>query len=82
MSPPPPTAFCLSLQLNTDIETHVRNMSTRRRIPSKSTEDVGDHHCHFNTNTDAFLCTHDFQPLLCFRLPPLSCATWNKSCII
>lgn len=29
-------------------------MSTRQRIPSKSTEDVGDHHCQFNTNTDAF----------------------------
>lgn len=27
-------------QLNTDIETLVRSMSTRRRIPSKSTEDV------------------------------------------
>uniref|UniRef100_A0AAX7SED9 Unc-13 homolog D (C. elegans) n=1 Tax=Astatotilapia calliptera TaxID=8154 RepID=A0AAX7SED9_ASTCA len=30
----------LGKKLNTDIETHVRNMSTRRRIPSKSTEDV------------------------------------------
>ncbi|XP_054454454.1 protein unc-13 homolog D [Anoplopoma fimbria] len=32
----------LGKQLNTDIETHVRNMSTRRRIPSKSTEDAAD----------------------------------------
>ncbi|XP_071763861.1 protein unc-13 homolog D [Centroberyx gerrardi] len=30
----------LGKQLNTDIETHVRSMSTRRRIPSKSTEDA------------------------------------------
>ncbi|XP_004557544.1 protein unc-13 homolog D [Maylandia zebra] len=30
----------LGKKLNTDIETHVRNMSTRRRIPSKSTEDA------------------------------------------
>ncbi|CAL8282639.1 unnamed protein product [Merluccius merluccius] len=30
----------LSKQLNTDIETHVKSMSTRRRIPSKSTEDA------------------------------------------
>lgn len=44
----------LLLQLNIDIETHVRNMSTRRRIPSKSTEDVGDPHCHLNTNIVAF----------------------------
>lgn len=36
--------ICVFLQLNTDIETHVRSMSTRRRIPSKSTEDVGDSH--------------------------------------
>ncbi|XP_037547122.1 protein unc-13 homolog D [Nematolebias whitei] len=27
-------------QLNTDIESHVRSMSTRKRIPSKSTEDA------------------------------------------
>ncbi|KAK1881404.1 Protein unc-13 like D [Dissostichus eleginoides] len=32
----------LGKQLNTDIETHVRNMSTRKRIPSKSTEDAAD----------------------------------------
>ncbi|XP_029312783.1 protein unc-13 homolog D isoform X2 [Cottoperca gobio] len=32
----------LGKKLNTDIETHVRNMSTRRRIPSKSTEDAAD----------------------------------------
>ncbi|XP_069563579.1 protein unc-13 homolog D isoform X1 [Brachyistius frenatus] len=30
----------LGKKLNTDIETHVRGMSTRRRIPSKSTEDA------------------------------------------
>ncbi|KAM9425116.1 protein unc-13 homolog D [Pholidichthys leucotaenia] len=30
----------LGRKLNTDIETHVRSMSTRRRIPSKSTEDA------------------------------------------
>ncbi|KAG8008953.1 Protein unc-13-like protein D [Nibea albiflora] len=30
----------LGKKLNIDIETHVRNMSTRRRIPSKSTEDA------------------------------------------
>ncbi|XP_032357999.1 protein unc-13 homolog D isoform X1 [Etheostoma spectabile] len=30
----------LGKKLNRDIETHVRNMSTRRRIPSKSTEDA------------------------------------------
>ncbi|XP_075889902.1 protein unc-13 homolog D isoform X2 [Nelusetta ayraudi] len=30
----------LGKKLNTDIETHVRSMSTRRRIPSKSTEDA------------------------------------------
>ncbi|XP_061665757.1 protein unc-13 homolog D [Syngnathoides biaculeatus] len=30
----------LSRKLNTDIETHVRGMSTRRRIPSKSIEDA------------------------------------------
>ncbi|KAM4623513.1 protein unc-13 homolog D [Polymixia lowei] len=30
----------LGKQLNTDIETHVKSMSTRRRIPSKSTEDA------------------------------------------
>ncbi|XP_028263625.1 protein unc-13 homolog D isoform X2 [Parambassis ranga] len=30
----------LGKRLNTDIETHVRSMSTRRRIPSKSTEDA------------------------------------------
>ncbi|KAM6951472.1 protein unc-13 homolog D [Aplochiton taeniatus] len=30
----------LGKQLNTDIETYVRSMSTRRRIPSKSTEDA------------------------------------------
>uniref|UniRef100_A0A667ZQK3 Unc-13 homolog D n=1 Tax=Myripristis murdjan TaxID=586833 RepID=A0A667ZQK3_9TELE len=30
----------LGKQLNTDIETHVRSMSTRRRVPSKSTEDA------------------------------------------
>ncbi|XP_017271621.1 protein unc-13 homolog D isoform X2 [Kryptolebias marmoratus] len=30
----------LGEKLNTDIETHVRSMSTRRRIPSKSTEDA------------------------------------------
>ncbi|CAL8304632.1 unnamed protein product [Lota lota] len=30
----------LSKQLNTDIETHVKSMATRRRIPSKSTEDA------------------------------------------
>lgn len=33
----PPT---LSFQLNTDVENHVRSMSTRQRLPSKSTEDV------------------------------------------
>ncbi|KAM6898628.1 protein unc-13 homolog D [Lycodopsis pacificus] len=32
----------LGKKLNIDIETHVRNMSTRRRIPSKSTEDAAD----------------------------------------
>ncbi|KAG7232861.1 hypothetical protein INR49_008029 [Caranx melampygus] len=32
----------LGKKLNTDIETHVRSMSTRRRIPSKSTEDAAD----------------------------------------
>ncbi|XP_056284978.1 protein unc-13 homolog D isoform X2 [Pseudoliparis swirei] len=32
----------LGKKLNTDIETHVRNMSTRRRIPSKSSEDAAD----------------------------------------
>lgn len=37
------TSSSLSLQLNTDIETHVRSMSTRRRLPSKSTEDVSNH---------------------------------------
>lgn len=26
-------------------------MSTRRRIPSKSTEDVGEHRCRFQTKT-------------------------------
>ncbi|KAM9716012.1 protein unc-13 homolog D isoform 1-T1 [Menidia menidia] len=30
----------LGKKLNRDIETHVRSMSTRRRIPSKSTEDA------------------------------------------
>uniref|UniRef100_A0A3Q1FZD1 Unc-13 homolog D (C. elegans) n=1 Tax=Acanthochromis polyacanthus TaxID=80966 RepID=A0A3Q1FZD1_9TELE len=30
----------LGKKLNTDIETHVRSMSTRRRIPSKSSEDA------------------------------------------
>ncbi|KAM6963592.1 protein unc-13 homolog D [Tautogolabrus adspersus] len=30
----------LGKKLNKDIETHVRSMSTRRRIPSKSTEDA------------------------------------------
>ncbi|XP_055006280.1 protein unc-13 homolog D isoform X3 [Boleophthalmus pectinirostris] len=30
----------LGKRLNTDIETHVRSMSTRKRFPSKSTEDV------------------------------------------
>ncbi|RVE59203.1 hypothetical protein OJAV_G00186240 [Oryzias javanicus] len=30
----------LGKQLNTDIETYVRSMSTRRRIPSKSSEDA------------------------------------------
>ncbi|XP_029384116.1 protein unc-13 homolog D [Echeneis naucrates] len=30
----------LGKRLNTDIEAHVRSMSTRRRIPSKSTEDA------------------------------------------
>ncbi|KAF7643234.1 hypothetical protein LDENG_00242980, partial [Lucifuga dentata] len=30
----------LGKQLNTDIETHVRSMATRQRIPSKSTEDA------------------------------------------
>ncbi|XP_060883777.1 protein unc-13 homolog D [Labrus mixtus] len=30
----------LGKKLNTDIETHVRSMATRRRIPSKSTEDA------------------------------------------
>ncbi|XP_035468470.2 protein unc-13 homolog D isoform X2 [Scophthalmus maximus] len=30
----------LGKKLNTDIETHVRNMSTRQRIPSKSKEDA------------------------------------------
>ncbi|KAM3859899.1 protein unc-13 homolog D [Diretmus argenteus] len=30
----------LGKQLNTDIETHVRSMSTRQRLPSKSTEDA------------------------------------------
>ncbi|XP_026171952.1 protein unc-13 homolog D [Mastacembelus armatus] len=30
----------LGKKLNTDIETHVRSMSTRRRLPSKSTEDA------------------------------------------
>ncbi|KAK5850422.1 hypothetical protein PBY51_001305 [Eleginops maclovinus] len=32
----------LGKKLNEDIETHVRNMSTRKRIPSKSTEDAAD----------------------------------------
>lgn len=44
----------MSLKLNTDIETYVRSMSTRRRIPSKSTEDVSDSHCKFSTNADAY----------------------------
>ncbi|XP_042253604.1 protein unc-13 homolog D [Thunnus maccoyii] len=30
----------LGKKLNTDIETHVKSMATRRRIPSKSTEDA------------------------------------------
>ena len=30
----------LGRRLNTDIETHVRSMSSRGRLPSKSTEDV------------------------------------------
>ncbi|XP_028332277.1 protein unc-13 homolog D isoform X2 [Gouania willdenowi] len=30
----------LGKQLNTDIETHVRSMSTRQRLPSKSSEDA------------------------------------------
>ncbi|KAK7918943.1 hypothetical protein WMY93_010227 [Mugilogobius chulae] len=30
----------LGKRLNTDIETHVRSMATRKRFPSKSTEDV------------------------------------------
>ncbi|XP_031424415.1 protein unc-13 homolog D [Clupea harengus] len=30
----------LGKQLNTDIETHVRGMATRQRLPSKSTEDA------------------------------------------
>ena len=71
----------LPLQLNTDIETHVRSMSTRRRIPSKSTEDVGDR--QFNTNTDGlYVCSGSYasRRLLCFRLRLLWCATWSKSC--
>lgn len=33
----------LSFQLNTDVESHVRSMSTRQRPASKSTEDVSQH---------------------------------------
>lgn len=55
---------CMSLKLNTDIETHVRNMSTRRRIPSKSTEDVSDHHYLCFTRYRSLLCSSDIQPPL------------------
>ncbi|XP_029977262.1 protein unc-13 homolog D [Sphaeramia orbicularis] len=37
----------LGKQLNTDIETHVRSMSTRRRIPSKSSEDAATPLMHY-----------------------------------
>lgn len=35
----------LSFQLKTDVESHVRSMSTRQRLPSKSTEDVSERYC-------------------------------------
>lgn len=37
--------YTLSLQLNTDVESHVRSMSTSQRLPSKSTEDVSERYC-------------------------------------
>lgn len=37
----------LSFQLNTDVESHVRSMSTRQRLPSKSTEEVRERDCSF-----------------------------------
>lgn len=34
--------LALAYQLNTDVESHVRSMSTRQRLPSMSTEDVSE----------------------------------------
>lgn len=58
------------LQLNTDIETHVRSMSTRKRIPSKSTEDVGEHF-HFTVQLQHLLLNNSKPNLFYPRPQPL-----------
>ncbi|XP_029954450.1 protein unc-13 homolog D [Salarias fasciatus] len=65
----------LGKQLNTDIETHVRSMSTRRRIPSKSTEDAATPLMHYLEQELHYMNENLVQENFNSLLTPL----WNNS---